>query len=277
LVKLLVPLKPYLVVLEATGGFEVESAMAMAAALIPVAVVNPRQVRDFAKATGKLAKTDALDAAVLAHFAEAVRPAPRPLSDEQTTELQELLARRRQLIEMLTAERNRMGLASAGMRHKLAEHIKWLKKELEETDKNLKGLIRKSPVWREKDDVLQSFPGVGPILSTTLIAELPELGRLSRQKIGALVGVAPMNRDSGTLKGRRTVWGGRSKVRHVLYMAALVATRRNPVIAAFYARLLAAGKAKKVALVACMHKLLTILNAMVRETKGWAPNAPAVH
>src|SRR6267143_1746268 len=264
-------LAPTLIVLEATGGLEVALAGALATAGLPVAVVNPRQVRDFARSTGTLAKTDRLDAQLLAQFADAVRPDPRPLPDAQAQELTALLQRRRQLVEMLTAEKNRLTFAARRIRPQLQAHIEWLHKQLAQFDDDLRQLVRASPLWREKDDLLRSAPGVGPVLSTTLLAALPELGRLTRQQIAALVGVAPLNRDSGTLRGRRTVWGGRAHVRAVLYMSTLVATRHNPVVAAFYRRLRAAGKAPKLALTACMRKLLTILNAMLKHHTRWAP------
>lgn len=261
---------PTLVVLEATGGLEIPITGILAAAGVPVVVVNPRQVRDFAKATGRLAKTDALDAQTLAHFAEVLRPALRPLPDEQTQALAAILARRRQLVEMLTAEKNRLSSAHTPVRTSLRTHIAWLERELRHTDRDLAHAIRESPVWREKDDLLQSVPGIGPVGTSTLLANLPELGTLTGKQIAALVGVAPLNRDSGTWRGKRTVWGGRAQVRAVLYMAALVATRFNPVIRAFYQRLCAAGKAKKVALTACMRKLLIILNAMMKHRTRWA-------
>jgi transposase len=264
---------PTLVVLEATGGYELLAVAALAAAGLPVVVVNPRQVRDFAKATGQLAKTDRIDADVLALFAERVRPAVRPLPNAEAQALEALLARRRQLLEMLHAERNRLGqVFGRGQRpvaKSLKAHIAYLERELRTTDTDLGTMIRESPVWREKDDLLRSVPGVGRVLALTLLAELPELGRLSRREIAKLVGVAPLSRDSGTLRGRRFVQGGRASVRAVLYMGALVATRRNPVIAAFYRRLVAAGKPKQLALVACMRKLLTMLNAMVRSGAPW--------
>ena len=261
-------LTPALIVLEATGGLELPLTGALAAGL-PVVVVNPRQVRDFAKATGQLAKTDALDAAVLAQFAEAVRPALRPLPDAAMQELSALLARRRQLLEMRTAEQNRLGMALPPVRKGIRAHIAWLERHLAQTDDDLARAIRESPVWRERDDLLRSTPGVGPVLARTLLASLPELGTLNRKQIAALVGVAPLNRDSGTLRGRRSVWGGRAHVRAALYMSALAATRHNPIIRTFYKRLCAAGKAKKVALTACMHKLLLILNAMVKHRTPW--------
>jgi transposase len=272
LVTRLTALDPALVVLEATGGLEGPLAGALAAAGLPVVVVNPRQVRDFAKATGRLAKTDALDAAVLAHFAAVVRPTPRPLPDAATQSLAALVTRRRQLVEMLTAERNRLGSAPRVLRAEIQAHITWLKRRLGRLDADLHQAIRTSPVWRVQDDLLQSVPGVGPVLSATLLASLPELGRLDRKAIAALVDVAPLNRDSGTLRGRRRVWGGRAAVRAVLYMGTLVAVRHNPVLRAFYQRLRAAGKLPKVALTACMRKLLTILNAMLKHQRPWNPN-----
>lgn len=262
---------PTLVVLEATGGLEIPLTGVLAAAGVPVVVVNPRQVRDFAKATGKLAKTDALDAQTLAHFAEVIRPELRPLPDEQTQALAAILARRRQLIEMLTAEKNRLASARTPVRKSLRTHITWLERELSHTDRDLAHAIRESPVWREKEELLQSTPGVGPVVTTTLLANLPELGTLTAKQIAALVGVAPFNRDSGMLRGTRTVWGGRAQVRAVLYMGTLVATRFNPVIRAFYQRLCAAGKPKKVALTACMRKLLITLNAMLKHRTPWRP------
>jgi transposase len=261
---------PALIVLEATGGIEVPLVAAVALAGLPVVVVNPRQVRDFAKATGRLAKTDTLDARTLAHFAAVIRPTLRPLPDAHTQEMTAILTRRRQLVEMLTAERNRLSAArTKAVRERISAHITWLVKELDNVDDDLASSIRKSPVWREKDNLLQSIPGVGPVLSTTLLAHLPELGNLNRRQIAALVGVAPFNRDSGNLRGKRTVWGGRSAIRAALYMATLVASRHNPVIRAFYHRLCAAGKPKKVALTACMRKLLTILNAMLKHGTPW--------
>ena len=264
-------LGPAAVVLEATGGLEVPLASALAAAALPVAVVNPRQVRDFAKATGRLAKTDALDAQVLAHFAEAVRPAIRQLRDADTQELNAMTTRRNQVMTMLVAERNRLGRALPAVRASSQAHIAWLEQELKDLDDGLRQTLRQSPVWREKDDLLRSVPGVGEQLSVSLLAYLPELGTLNRKQIAALVGVAPINRDSGTMRGRRGVWGGRARVRMVLYMGALVASRHNPVIRQFYQRLLAAGKSKKVALTACMRKLLVILNGMVKSGQRWNP------
>jgi len=263
-------LRPMVIVLEATGGLQVPLVGALAAAGLPVVVVNPRQVRDFAKATGRLAKTDALDAAVLAQFGAAVRPTPRPLPDAATQALAALLTRRRQLLAMLVAEQNRLAGAPHALHAELRTHIRWLQKRLSRVDTELTHTIRTSPVWREKQDLLQSVPGVGPVLSSTLLAALPELGTLTARQLAALVGVAPLNRDSGTLRGHRGVWGGRAVVRHALYMGALVAARYNPVIRAFYQRLCAAGKPKKVALIACMHKLLTILNALLKHRTPWS-------
>jgi len=265
---------PALIVLEATGGYELLAVAALAAAGLPVVVANPRQVRDFAKATGQLAKTDRIDADVLALFAERVRPAVRPLPDADAQELDALLGRRRQLLEMLQAERNRLGQVFGRGRQpvkkSLTAHIAFLERELRIADTDLGAMIRESPAWRERDDLLRSVPGVGPVLSLTLLAELPELGRLTRREIAKLVGVAPLSRDSGTMRGRRFVQGGRAGVRAVLYMAALVATKRNVVIRALYQRLLAAGKPKKLALVACMRKLLTTLNTMARTHQRWS-------
>jgi transposase len=261
---------PALVVLEATGGFERPAAAAIAASGIAVAVVNPRQTRDFAKATGKLAKTDRIDAGVLAHFAEAVRPEPRALPDEEALLLGEILDRRRQLLVMLVAENNRLSaIASEPVKKRIRAHVRWLEKELTRTDRELEEAIEASPTWRENEALLRSVPGVGPALARTLIAELPELGMLTHKRICALVGVAPFNRDSGRIKGKREVWGGRARVRTALYMSAMVASRHNPAIREFYERLLAAGKPKKVALVACMRKLLSILNAMMRDRSVW--------
>jgi transposase len=260
---------PTLIVLEATGGYPRAVVAALAAAALPLVVVNPRQVRDFAKATGQLAKTDALDARAVAHFAEAVRPALRPLPDAQTEELRALLARRRQLIARRTAEQHRLEDASPRLRTDLMAHIAWLDEHVATLDDDLATTLRASPVWRERETLYRSVPGVGPVWARTLMLDLPELGTLSRQRIAALVGVAPLNRDSGTLRGTRTTWGGRAHVRATLYMSTLVAVRYNPVLKGFYQRLCTAGKAKKVALTACMRKLLTILNAMVKHQKPW--------
>jgi len=263
-------LKPALIVLEATGGMERAVTRALASAELPVVVVNPRQVRDFAKATGQLAKTDTIDAEVLARFAEAVRPALRALPDEMSLELRALIARRRQITEMIVAESNRLSAASKSVSKRIDAHIRWLEAELERADKDLDQSINQSPIWRENEDLLRSVPGIGPVISRTLLAELPELGKLNRKQIAALVGIAPLNRDSGSLRGRRTIWGGRASVRAVLYMAALVASRRNEVVRTFYRHLRNAGKAPKVALVACMRKLLTIINAMIKHKTRWS-------
>ena len=264
-------LGPQLVVVEATGGLETAVAAELAAEGLPVVVANPRKVRAFARATGQLAKTDALDARVLAHYGETLRPQPRALPDAATRELRALVVRRRQLVEMITAEGNRRRRATRRVRPRVEEHIKWLKENLAELDRDLEDTIRSSPVWKDQDRLLRSVPGVGPVLSLTLLSGLPELGALNRGEVAALVGVAPFNQDSGSFRGKRRVWGGRGQVRAALYMAALVATRCNPALKEFYQRLCQAGKPKKVALTACMRKLLTILNAMVRDHRPWNP------
>ena len=260
-----------LVLLEATGGFERPVAAALAASGIALFVVNPRQARDyFAKATGQLAKTDALDAFVLARLAQAIRPTPRAIPDQEAREFGEILARRRQIVRMMSAEKNRLGASgSKAVRGRIEAHIRWLEKELARTDRDLDETIENSPTFKANEALLRSVPGVGPVLCRTLLAELAELGSLSPRELSALVGVAPLNRDSGTLRGRRTVWGGRARVREALYMGALIASRFNPVIKEFYERLLEAGKPKKVALVACMRKLLIILNAVMRDRTPW--------
>lgn len=262
-------LKPALVVLEATGGLERGLVRALVAAALPVIVANPRQVREFARATGQVAKTDRLDARILARFAEVIRPALRLPLDPQTEALRALLTRRRQLLDMLTAEKNRLPTAPKRVQKRITAHVTWLTTELARVGEELDEAIRQSPVWREQEDLLRSVPGIGPVLSRTLLAELPELGQLNRKQIAALVGVAPLNRDSGALRGRRTIWGGRATVRAALYMATLVATKWNPVIRAAYQRFRGTGKAPKVALVACMRKLLTILNAMIKQQCAW--------
>lgn len=267
LCKTLTKLAPALVVFEATGGYEMSLYLGLDQAGLPATPVNPRQIRDFARSTGTLAKTDSLDAKAIAHFGAAIKPEPRPVPD--TRELKIIQARRAQLLQMITAETNRLKGAPGKLEQRIKAHIAWLKEELAHTDRELKEKIENDPAWREKDNLLQSTPGVGPILSATLIAQLPELGNLNRRKIAALVGVAPLNRDSGNFHGRRIVWGGRSNVRAALYMATLVATRYNPVIKAFYQRLCNAGKSKKLALTACMRKLLTILNAMLKQRVPW--------
>lgn len=261
-----------LLVVEATGGVERRIVRALAAAELPVIVVNPRQVRDFAKATGRLAKTDKIDAEILAHFGEAVRPALRAVPEPASEELRALITRRRQVTEMLTAETNRLAHSAKAVRKRIEAHIRWLEAELDRVDSELDQSIQQSPIWREQEELLKSVPGIGPVISRTLLAELPELGKLNRKQIAALVGVAPLNWDSGTLRGRRAIWGGRSAVRAALYMAALVASRRNSTIQDFYRRLRNAGKAPKVALVACMRKLLTILNAMIKHKTHWSVN-----
>jgi transposase len=270
LVQRLVPLAPTLVVLEATGGYQAQVAAGLGLALLPVAVVNPRQVRDFAKATGRLAKTDVLDASVLAHFAEAVKPEPKPLLEADALELQALMVRRRQLIDMTTAEKNRLETCHVvKVRRDIEETLAWLKKRLRDVDRDIDHTVKRSPVWREKDDLLQSFKGIGPTSARTMLIALPELGRLNRREIAALAGLAPFNRDSGRYRGERNIRGGRPEVRAVLYMAAIAASRFNPQIRALYQRLVGAGKAKKVALIACARKTLTILNAMVRDGVAW--------
>jgi transposase len=260
---------PALIVLEATGGYELPVVRALVAAALPVVVVNPRQVRDFAKATGQLAKTDQIDARLLARFAEQVRPPVRPLPEATAQELSALLARRRQLLAMRTAEQNRREHATGRIRDRIEVHLAWLTAELAQVDRELDQTIQQSPLWREHEDLLKSVPGIGPVVARTLLASLPELGTLTRREVAALAGVAPLNHDSGTLRGQRSVWGGRAVVRGALYMAAVVATKWNPVIRAFYHRLRAVGKRSKVALVACMRKLLTIVNAMLRQKLAW--------
>ena len=274
LVKHLEKLRPTLVVLESTGGLERQVMLALVGAEISVVMANPRQVRDFAKSTGQLAKTDRIDAAVLAHYAEAIRPQPRPLPDELTLELRALTVRRRQIIDIMVAEKNHLVTASTAIKKRITAHITFLQQELDRADQDLDRFIGKNQVWKENQALLCSTPSIGPVSSRTLLAELPELGTLGRKQISALAGLAPFPRDSGTLKGRRTIWGGRASVRSALYMAALVATRFNPVIRDFYKRLTAKGKPSKVALVACMHKLLTILNAMIRNKTPWSENFP---
>ncbi|MEO0537194.1 MAG: IS110 family transposase [Cyanobacteria bacterium P01_A01_bin.123] len=259
------------VVLEATGGLELVATVQLSQAGLPVAVVNPRQVRDFARATGQLAKTDTIDAAILAHFAAVIQPEVRPLASEETRQLSELVTRRHQLVEMITAEKNRRAVMQGAVRDQINRHIDWLQEQLKELDEQLQQTIRQTPLWCQQAKLLQSVPGVGDVLSATLLAELPELGQLSTKQIAALVGLAPLNRDSGQFRGRRMIWGGRARVRTALYMPTLVATRHNPVIKAFYERLLAQGKQKKVALTACMRKLLIILNAIAKSGQPWQP------
>ena len=262
-------LSPEMILFEATGGWQMNAVNALATRQLPVVVINPRQVRDFAKATGQLAKTDAIDAGILAHFAEAVRPEIRELKPLELRKLEALNTRRRQIVEMLTAERNRRITAPEWTRGDIEEHIAILKKRLAAINKDIDKLIRQSPLWREKDKILKSFPGVGPVTASTMLSDLPELGSLNPKAIAALVGVAPLNCDSGKYQGKRKIWGGRACVRSLLYMCAKTAVRCNPVIRGFYERLIAAGKLRKVALTACMHKILIILNAMIRDQVCW--------
>jgi transposase len=262
---------PALIVLEATGGLEMRVVAALAAAGLPVAVVNARQVRSYARAIGRLAKTDLIDARVLAQFGQSVRPPCRPIKDEQAQQLSALLSRRQQLLQMLVAEKVRLDGAMPAVRRDLKAHISWLERRIRDTEGDLSRMLRDSPVWRTKEDLLSGVPGVGRVTVMTLISDLPELGALNRRQIAALAGLAPLNRDSGTMRGRRAIWGGRERIRVALYMAVLSARRYNPVLRAMYERLVAAGKPKKVALVACMRKLLTILNAMLRDAKPWQP------
>ena len=264
-----------LVVLEATGRLAEPVAAALAAAGLAVAVVNPRQVREFARCVGRLAKTDRLDAQVLAHFAEALRPEPRPLPDDAARALGDLVGRRRHLVEMLVMEKQRRRAIGGAVGVRIAAHVAWLERELEEVDRELGESLRASPAWRAADDLLQGVPGIGPVTSAALLADLPELGRLGHKQLAALVGVAPLNRDSGTRRGTRACWGGRASVRAALYMAVASAARHNPLIRPFYQRLRAAGKPAQVARVACIRKLLTILNAMLRDQAPWKPTAAA--
>lgn len=270
LVKRLGRMKDALVVMEATGGYQHEAAVELSSAGAAVAVVNPRQVRDFAKATGVLAKTDRVDALILARFAEAVKPERRPLKDFQTEMLQDLLTRRRQLVEMVTMEKTRLQQTPhTAIRKDIEKHVHWLEKRVRQADKDLDDAIKNSPVWREKEQLLRSVPGVGRVVALTLLAMLPELGQLNRKQIAALVGVAPFSRDSGTMRGKRTCWGGRAPIRAVLYMGALSATRGTGALARFYKRLRDIGKPHKVALTACMRKMVIALNAIVRSGKPW--------
>lgn len=264
-------LAPGVIVCEATGGWEMPLAAACASAALPLAIVNPRQVRSFAQAIGRTAKTDAIDASVLADFAARVRPTPRPVPDAATQALAALVARRRQLLDMLGAEQRRLPhAATAAIRRDVQQHIDWLTRRLADVDRHTRDAIAASPVWRVQDDLLRSVPGIGPVTARTMLADLPELGRLSRRAIAALVGVAPYNRDSGQWRGQRAIWGGRAPVRATLYMAALVAAHRNPALRVFYQRLRSAGKPPKVALVAVMRKLLTIMNAMLKTGTPWS-------
>lgn len=272
LVQRVIGLHPQLIVVEATAGYELPLVSACAAAGLPIAVVNPRQVRAFAQALGRTAKTDAIDAAVLALFAARVQPEARPLPDAETQALAALVSRRRQLLEMLGAEQRRLSQAppTGPVTRNLRTHIRWLERQVRDVDDDIGGAVQRSAVWRVQEDLLRSVPGIGPIVARTLLAELPELGQLDRRSIAALVGVAPFNRDSGHWRGRRHIWGGRSSIRAALYMAALVASRRNQTLAQFYRRLRDVGKPSKVALVAVMRKLLTILNAMVKHQSRWS-------
>jgi len=269
--KRLTKLGPARIVLEPTGGYEAPIVQVLATAKLSVVVVNARQVRSFAQALGRLAKTDGIDADVLAHFGEAIRPEIRPFPDKDRLELEALVNRRRQLVDMRAGEVKRKQTAPAGVRANIDEVIAFLDKQLADIDDNLQKAVKATPAWREADELFQSVPGVGPVLSSTLTALVPELGTLNRKQIAALVGVAPFNRDSGQVEGKRTTWGGRAPVRAVLYMAACAARRFNPVIASMYDRLVQNGKPPMVAIVACMRKLLTILNAMARTKRAWAP------
>jgi len=257
------------IVVESTGGYEREVALELAALGYPVSIINARQARNFARAANQLAKTDKVDAKLLAWFGEAMRPPVRALASEAQQQLQELVTRRRQLVEMMTAERNRLAKLRGTAQADVEAHINWLKERIKQLDQAIEQQIQQSQQWREQKRILTTVPGVGAVLSSTLLAMLPELGQLSRQAIAALVGVAPLNRDSGQMQGKRQIYGGRAGVRQVLYMATLVAVHRNPVLQAHYQQLLARGKAKKVALVACMHKLLTILNAILKQGQPW--------
>jgi transposase len=269
LIKRLKPIEPQLIVFEATGGYETLAVSSLAVAGLPVVVVNPRQIRDFAKSIGRLAKTDVIDAGVIARFASAVRPELRPLKDSPSQELTGLVTRRRQIVDMIVAETNRLNAATRRNRRDIQAHIRWLQKRQDQIDDEIKRNIKNSPLWRTTDQILQSASGVGPATSAMLISCVPELGQLNRKKIACLIGVAPLNRDSGRFKGRRMIWGGRAQVRAVLYMSTLSAIRFNPIIRQFYQRLRGAGKCFKVTMVACMRKLLIILNAMVRNQTKW--------
>ena len=260
-----------LVVLEATGGYQTPAVVALCAAGFEVVVANPRQVREHARSRGRLAKTDKLDAEAIADFAERNRPAVRPLPDAQTRLLQELMARRRQLVEMITMEENRLKQASEPVIGQIAEHLQWLRRDRKTLDDDLDHLIGHSDLWRENDQLLQAVPCIGPVTSRTLLSQLPELGQISNKQIAALAGLAPLNRDSGKFQGHRTIWGGRAEVRKALYMAVVSGIGCNPIIRAYYRRLRDAGKAFKVAMVACMRKLLVILNTMLKENQPWQP------
>lgn len=269
LIKFLKPLSVTLIVLEATGGYEALAASMLNEGGLPVVVANPRHVRNFAKSTGALAKTDQLDARNIAHYASAIRPAQRALKDEQIQLLSALNTRRRQVVNMLASEKNRLHSAPKANKKSIGQHIKWLEKNLKQIDKEIRKAIQNSPLWRENDDIIQSYKGMGPVSSVSLLSDLPELGTLNRKEIAALVGVAPFNCDSGKYRGRRRIWGGRANVRKTLYMATRSAVRFNPVIKAFYERLRTAGKPHKVALTACMRKTLIIVNSMIKNKTYW--------
>jgi transposase len=269
LVQTLRKIQPELIVLEATGEMEIDAAIKLTEAKLAVAVINPRQARDFAKATGQLAKTDAIDARVLAHFADAIRPQVREIGDESSRQLEDLVARRRQISDMITAEKNRRRGKTNSVQLNIDEHIEWLEKQLKEIESQIKSAIVLNEDWKQKMKLLTSVPGVGDVVGVSLISFLPELGKISHKSISYLVGVAPLNKDSGKFKGKRRIYGGRAKIRCMLYMAALVAVRFNPVIKTFYERLIGKGKLKKVALTACMHKLLIVLNAMMKNNQAW--------
>lgn len=269
LARLLAKMQPELVILEASGGYEIPVVEALVVRNVKVVVINPRQVRDFAKAIGRLAKTDKIDAEVIARFAEVIRPEVRPLKDMDTQRLQAFIARRRQLVQMLVEEKNRLQIAPSWTRPDIEAHIAWLTECIEKAGKDISELIKKTPLWRDKENLLRTFKGIGPVNACILLARLPELGHLNRKKIAALVGLAPINRDSGKYRGRRTIFGGRADIRSGLYMTTLTAIRHNPTIRAFYERLIQAGKLPKVAITACMHKILIILNAMVRTNTPW--------
>jgi transposase len=275
LANLMRKLSPSLIVMESTGSYEVAAAYELNARGFPVAVVNPRHIRDFARSTGLLAKTDVLDARVIARFAATIKPAPRVLPDEDTRHLAAIMSRRRQVVTMLTAEKNRLGQANHIVKERIQQHISWLEQELDDLNKESGSMIETNAEWKEKSDIMQSVPGVGPNLALTLLSDLPELGNLNRKQIAALCGLAPFNRDSGQMRGKRSIWGGRSSVRTAVYMAAFSAVRWNPLLKEFYQRLVDAGKRRKVALVACMRKLLCILNAMLKNRTIW--NAQIIH
>lgn len=272
LIERLQSLKVERVVFEATGGYEMELMAALVEAGFAAHRINPRQVRDFAKATGQLAKTDRIDARVLAHYAEAIAPELRPLPDADQQVFNGLMDRRRQLVEMIAMEQNRLrSLAAKAVQRSIRDHLDWLRRQLKGIDKDLGQFIGKDVALKARETILQSVPGIGPVVARGILAYLPELGTVDSKQIAALAGVAPLSRDSGTFRGKRTIWGGRAHVRALLYMGALVASRHNPVLRTFYERLLRAGKSKKTALVACMRKMLVILNAMVKNNTHWTP------